>query len=155
MIWFSRTNGHPQAKSFELYWFLFQAQCMKRRFLTVHLFYVSCLFFPRRVRRVRVCVRPNGQGANVSECVWVSVRAWGKFFFCLYSSGVRRCVHLSCWLISNVWHSWRSFRSIQHSTSFPSHSSPLLSVLALRPTVNLRVYSCLNLGPETGSLQHV
>ena len=36
---------------------------------------------------------------------------------------------------------------------FPSFS--LLSVLALGPTAILRVYSCLDLGPGTGRLQHV
>ena len=38
---------------------------------------------------------------------------------------------------------------------FPSYFSSLLSVLALGPTVILRVYSCLDLDPETGRLQHV
>ena len=38
---------------------------------------------------------------------------------------------------------------------FPSSSSFLLSVLALGPTVIPRVYFCLDLGPETGRLQHV
>ena len=38
---------------------------------------------------------------------------------------------------------------------FPSCFSSFLSVLALGPTVILRVYSCLDLGPETGGLQHV
>ena len=38
---------------------------------------------------------------------------------------------------------------------FPSCFSSFLSVLALGPTVILRVYSCLDLGPETGRLQHV
>ena len=33
--------------------------------------------------------------------------------------------------------------------------SPVLSVLALGPTVIPIVYSCLDLGPETGGLQHV
>ena len=37
----------------------------------------------------------------------------------------------------------------------PSCFSSFLSVLALGPTVILRVYSCLDLGPETGRLQHV
>ena len=37
---------------------------------------------------------------------------------------------------------------------FPSCFSSFLSV-ALGPTVILRVYSCLDLGPETGRLQHV
>ena len=43
------------------------------------------------------------------------------------------------------------------SVIFPLTSlwSSLLSVLALGPTVILRVYSCLDLGPETGRLQHV
>ena len=38
---------------------------------------------------------------------------------------------------------------------FPSYFSSFLSVLALGPTVILRVYSRLDLGPETGRLQHV
>ena len=38
---------------------------------------------------------------------------------------------------------------------FPSYFSSFLSVLALGPTVILRVYSCLDLGAETGRLQHV
>ena len=38
---------------------------------------------------------------------------------------------------------------------FPSFPSSLLSVLALEPTVILRVYSCLDRGPETRRLQHV
>ena len=38
---------------------------------------------------------------------------------------------------------------------FPSSFSSFLSVLALGPTVILRVYSCLDLGPETGRLRHV
>ena len=38
---------------------------------------------------------------------------------------------------------------------FPSCFSSFLSVLALGPTVILRVYSCLDLGPETGRLKHV
>ena len=38
---------------------------------------------------------------------------------------------------------------------FPSCFSSFLSVLALGPTVIFRVYSCLDLGPETGRLQHV
>ena len=37
---------------------------------------------------------------------------------------------------------------------FPSYFSSFLSVLALGPTV-IPVYSCLDLGPETGRLQHV
>ena len=41
-----------------------------------------------------------------------------------------------------------AFRSIRQSASFQSYCSSLLSVLALGPTVILRVYSCLDLGPE-------
>ena len=51
--------------------------------------------------------------------------------------------------------SWQVFRSIRQSTSFQSYCSYLLSELALGPTVILRVYSCLDLGPETGGLQRV
>ena len=36
---------------------------------------------------------------------------------------------------------------------FSSLFSSLLSVLALGPTAILRVYSCLDVGPETGRLQ--
>ena len=38
---------------------------------------------------------------------------------------------------------------------FRSYFSSFLSVLALGPTVILRVYSCLDLGPETGRLHHL
>ena len=38
---------------------------------------------------------------------------------------------------------------------FLSYFSSFLSVLALGPTVILKVYSCLDLGHETGGLQHV
>ena len=38
---------------------------------------------------------------------------------------------------------------------FSSCFSSLLSVLAMGPTVIPRVYSGVNLGPETGKLQHV
>ena len=48
-----------------------------------------------------------------------------------------------------------AFRSIRQSASFQSYCSSLLSVLALGPTVDLGVYFCLDLGPETGTLQHV
>ena len=41
------------------------------------------------------------------------------------------------------------------SVIFPFSFSSFLSVLALGPTVILRVYSCLDLGPETGRLQNV
>ena len=34
------------------------------------------------------------------------------------------------------------------------HHFPSYSVLAVGPTVILRAYSCLDLGPETGRLQH-
>ena len=44
------------------------------------------------------------------------------------------------------------FDSQRHFLSYPSS---LLSVLALEPNVILRVYSCLDLGPETGRLQGV
>ena len=60
---------------------------------------------------------------------------------------------LSWRLFWSVRHSWRSFRSIRQSASFSVLLSSFLSVLALGPTVILRVYSCLDLGPETGRLQ--
>ena len=43
----------------------------------------------------------------------------------------------------------------EYSTVSVTYFSSFLSVLALGPTVILRVYSCLDLGPETGRLQHV
>ena len=58
-------------------------------------------------------------------------------------------------LFWNVQHFWRAFQSNWQSASFLSYFSSLLSVLALGPTVILRVNSCLDLGPETGRLQHV
>ena len=82
-------------------------------------------------------------------------------FFCLYSSCVRAgmpqfvlvvAVILKCSTILAV----ISEYSIV-SVIFPLTSlwSSFLSVLALGPTVILRVYSCLDLGLETGRLQHV
>ena len=47
------------------------------------------------------------------------------------------------------------FGAFDSQRHFPSYFSSLLSVLALGPTVIPRVYSCLDLGPETGRLQHV
>ena len=98
-----------------------------------------------------------GQGANVSECVRVSVRAWQEFFFCLYSSCVRACDSVRACrggyfeMFDILGGHFGVFDSQRH---FPSYFSSLLSVLALGPTVILRVYSCLDLGPETGRLQH-
>ena len=46
------------------------------------------------------------------------------------------------------------FLSLSHTRHFPSYFSSFFSVLALGPTVILRLYSCLDLGPETGRLQH-
>ena len=118
-------------------------------------------FFPRRVRRVEVCVCANchvGQGAYVLERVWVSVRAWREFFSFVYLPVYVRVwlsAHLSWRLFWNVRRSWRSFRVFDSQRHFPSYFSSFLSVLALGPTVILRVYSCLDLGPETGRLQHV
>ena len=133
-------------------------------FLGRSLFYIDFFFFPRCVRRVEVCVRANchvGQGANVSERVWMSMRAWREIFFCLYSSCVRAgmpqfalvvAVILKCSTILVVISEYSTV-----SVNFPLTSlwSSFLSVLALGPTVILRVYSCLDLGPETGRLQHV
>ena len=45
------------------------------------------------------------------------------------------------------------FREFDSRRHFPPYYSFLLSVLALVPTVILRVYSYLDLGPETGRLQ--
>ena len=81
-----------------------------------------------------------------------------NFFFCLYSSCVRAYVTQCALVVAVILKcssSWGAFRSIQQSTSFQSYCSYLLSVLALGPTVILRVYSCLDPGPETGRLQHV
>ena len=69
-------------------------------------------------------------------CVCDSVRACGGYFEMFDILGVH----------------FREFDSRRH---FPPYYSFLLSVLALEPTVILRVYSYLDLGPETGRLQHV
>ena len=95
-----------------------------------------------------------------NACARVSERAGVVpiFFFCLYSSCVRAFVS-QCALVMAVIlkcsTSWRAFRSIRQSAFFQSYCSSLLSVLALGPAVILRVCSCLDLGPETGRLQHV
>ena len=47
------------------------------------------------------------------------------------------------------------FGVIDSQRHFPSYCSSFLSVLALGHTVILRVYSCFDLGPETGRLQHM
>ena len=47
------------------------------------------------------------------------------------------------------------FREFDSQRHFPSYFSSFLSVLALGPTVILRVYSCIDLGPEAGRLHHV
>ena len=52
-------------------------------------------------------------------------------------------------------HTHAHFGVFDSQRHFPSCFSSFLSVLALGPTVILRVYSCLDLGPETGRLQHV
>ena len=70
-------------------------------------------------------------------------------FLCDSVRACRVAVILKCSTFSMV------IRSVRHSASFPSYSSSLLSVLALGPTAILRVYSCRDLGPETGRLQHV
>ena len=98
---------------------------------------------------------------RLCRCVCVCESAcWrgANFFFCLYTSCVREYVTQGVLVVVVIlrWStSWRAFRSIQQSASFQSYCSSLLSVLALGPTVILGVCSCLDLGPETGRLQHV
>ena len=55
----------------------------------------------------------------------------------------------------NVRRSWQAFQVFDSQRHFLSCFSSFLSVLALGSTVILRVYSCLDLGPKTGRLQHV
>ena len=100
-----------------------------------------------------------GQGANVSERVSVSVRAWREFFLlfilflctCVYES-VCACRGGCFEMFDILGGHFGVFDSQRH---FPSYFSSLVSVLALGPTVILTVYACLDLGPETGRLQHV
>ena len=102
-------------------------------------------------------MRANCHVGHWCECVGrrVSERAGVARIF-LYTLPVYVQVWLSArlsWqLFWNVWRSWQSFRSIRQSASFSSYFSSFLSELALGPTVILRVYSCLDLGPETGRL---
>ena len=82
-----------------------------------------------------------------------------NFFFC-FSSCVRAgLTRAQCALvvavISNVRRFWRPLQVFNSQRHFPSYFSSFLSVVALGPTVILRVYSCLDVCPETGRLQHV
>ena len=98
-----------------------------------------------------------GQGANVSE----RACGCGENFFLLYniySSCVRACISVHACrggyfeMFDTLGGHFGVFDSQRH---FPSYFSSFFSVLALGTTVILRVYSCLDLGPETGRLQHV
>ena len=89
-------------------------------------------------------------------------------FWYEFDSFVYLPVYVRVWLSSRL--SWRLFEMFdvlgghfKYSTVsvifplaslLPSCFSSFLSVLALGPTVILRLYSCLDLGPETGRLQH-
>ena len=89
-----------------------------------------------------------GQGASVSVRVYESVVG-----VCIWLDSVHACRGGYFEMFNILDGHFRVFEIRRH---FPSYSSFLLSVLALGPTViRLRVYSCLNLGPETGRLQHV
>ena len=98
-----------------------------KRSAWIGFFRVILLFFsfPRRVRRVEVFVCANchvGQGANVSERVWMSMRAWREIFLFVYTLPVyvRVCLssRLSWRLFWNIRRYWRSFKSIRQSASF-------------------------------------
>ena len=74
------------------------------------------------------------------------------------------CVHASmtqCALVVAVILKCSTFLAVisEYSTVSvidpPAYFSSFLSVLALGQSVILTVYSCLDLGPETGKLQHV
>ena len=99
----------------------------------------------------------------------MSVRAWREFFFFLAKNGeffllfvlflctrgydsVRACRGRYFEMFDVLGGHFGVFDSQRH---FPSYISSFLSVLALGPTVILRIYSCLDLGPETGRLQQV
>ena len=89
----------------------------------------------------------------------MNVQAWRDFFllFILFLctgeyDSVRAC-RGGFFGVFNVLGGHFGVFDSQHN--FPSYFSSFLSVLALGPTVILRVYACLNLGPETGRLQHV
>ena len=93
---------------------------------------------------MEVCVRANcqvGQGANVSERVWVSMRAWRELFLlfilflctCGYDS-VRACRGDYFEVFDIRGGHFGVFDSQRH---FPSCFSSFLSVLALGPTVPL------------------
>ena len=60
--------------------------------------------------------------------------------------------NLSCIMVNN--HHWVISSCTAHTHTRARTVSSFLSVLALGPTVILRVYSCLDQGPETGRLQH-
>ena len=88
-----------------------------------------------KVRMCRcVCESACGRGANL--------------FFCLYSSRLRAYVTQCALVVAGCSTSWWAFRSIRQSASFQSYCSSILSVLALGPTVILRVYSRCDLGPK-------
>ena len=106
----------------------------------------------------RPCHVGLGRSANLLVHVWVSMRACRQFFLlfllflCTYVCESAFVCHGSYFeMFDTLGSHFKMFDSQHH---FPSYSS-LLSVLAPRSTVNLRVYSCLDLGPETGRLQHV
>ena len=95
---------------------------------------------------------------SVSTCVSQSVGVprfllFIIFIFFLYTY-IPRYVDQRALVVAvqNGRQSWRSFRNMLWSASFSYSSSPLLSVLALGPTVICTVYSCLSLGPELGRL---
>ena len=90
-----------------------------------------------------------GQGASVSVRVYQSVVGGCTW---LDSVLVRTC-RGGYFEMFNILDG--HFGAFDIRRRFPSYSSFLLSVLALGPTVILWVYSCLDLSPETGRLQHV
>ena len=84
----------------------------------------------------------------------MSVRVWCEFFLlfllflftCRYDS-VRACLGVYFEIFDVLGGHFGVFDNQRH---FPSYFSSFLSVLSLGPTVILRDYSCLDLGPDTG-----
>ena len=138
-------------------------------FLGRNLFYID--FFLSVVHELeffsKTCEKSGGRHACQlscgSRCECVRTRVSERAGVARIFSFVYLPVYVRVWLSArlsyrlfwNVRRSWRSFQVFDSQRHFPSCFSSFLSVLALGPTVILRVYSCLDLGPETGRLQHV
>ena len=105
---------------------------------------LSCVYFPhtRTHTHTRAHARTHTHththtythththDANVSKRVWISVRAWREFFFCLYSSRVRACV-TQCSLVVAVILKCSTFFAVISEYSTVSVISLLLLFFAL------------------------